>query len=62
MIKRDKRNIGKEVIYISGTRKGRITKITGFRGDWDKGIPNVTLTDGNSVPAFVLEFVKKEKI
>lgn len=58
-IKRSRLNIDKWVIYISGPRKGRLSKITGFRGDFAPGIPNVTLTDGNSVPANVLAYYKE---
>lgn len=59
-IKRNTRNIGKSVIYTTGPRKGRVTSITGFRGDFSPGIPNVTLTDGNSVPGNVLAYHKEK--
>ncbi len=57
-VKRSKKNIGKTVMYISGPRKLRRTIITGFRGDDEPGVPNVTLSDGNSVPARVLRIVE----
>ena len=57
-IRRHKINIGKTVVYINpkNQRYGKITKITGFRGVFAKGIPNVTLLDGNSIPANQLAY------
>ena len=43
MIKRDKRNI-KSIVKVNSVKNpfyGRIGKVVGFRGDYDKGIPFV---------------------
>jgi hypothetical protein len=60
VIHRDKRNIGKRVRYVNVKSPwyGRETVITGFRGDGAKGVPHITLADGNSIPANQLAIIK----
>lgn len=68
MIKRDKRHVGKEVVYLSPhPRAGRTTKVNGFRGDQSASIaygiiPYVTTSDGNTVAGHLLKRVKKKKV
>jgi len=61
MIKRDKRHVGKTVIYLlPHPRQGRTVKVTGFRGDCMEGVPYVTLTDGNTVAGHLIKRVKEK--
>ena len=57
MVKRDKRNIGKKVKVVTANETFNDLEgiITGFRGDWKKGVPyvEVFLYKTNSIWPFV---------
>jgi hypothetical protein len=63
-VKRTERNVGKTVIYInpSNPRYGRISVITGFRGDCGPGDPYVTLSNGDSTAANQIRIIIGKKL